>query len=217
MNFVLKALIPPQVPFLSDLIMRWAESTGFDISAQPSEQALTHAVKEAFELAIGMRSSPPPAALPRASREEMDSVAAAYDEPNPASNPTPSPTLNPAPNPTLSPSSVDGVTSGVAALSVIIPPGPGNRPLVSLACGVSSADGTLHDWIPESPMDQRSDTLGASSRAASPISRGEGSFSGAPAVRTSQQARASKCSILGGLQRDARDMFILAFKRQQLV
>ena len=169
--------------------MRWAESTGFDISAQPSEQALTHAVKQAFELAIGMRSSPPPAALPRASREEMDSVAAAYDDLNAVLNPT----LNPAPNPALSTSPGDGVSSsGVAALSVIIPPSPRTRSLASLASGVSSADGTLHDWIPESPMDQRSDTLGGSSHAASPISRGDGSFSGAPALRTSQQVRAWK-------------------------
>ena len=61
-----------QVPFLQSLIMRWAERTGYDVSRQPSERGLTHAVIQAAEAARGGRPPSAPPALPRASREEME-------------------------------------------------------------------------------------------------------------------------------------------------
>ena len=159
-----------QVPILKDLILRWAENTGFDIPRQPSERALKHAVMQAFAAASAKRSSPGPraASLPRASRQEMDIAAGTADAPHFPLNPGISPGLNPTPGPA-------GVTARVAALSLA---SSGN-----LAPGLrtSSSESPLPDrgvQIPSEPL--RFGSLG---------SRARGATVGASTVRSWSQVR----------------------------
>lgn len=146
-----------QVPFLGNLINQWAEITGHEIATKPTERVLTQAVIQAFDAARGKNGPTAPPALPRASREEMDEVAAAaYGEAAPSSMAGPTPSLE--------------ITEGMADLSVVIPTSPSGGALLSAASEASTADGTFRDWISES----RSELPSASHSFASASGRVDG-------------------------------------------
>lgn len=143
---------------------------GYAIATQPTERVLTQAVIQAFDAARGKNGPTAPPALPRASREEMDEVAAAvYADSAPSSAVGPKPSLD--------------LTTGMADLSVTIPTSPSSGALASAASEASTADGTFRDWISET----RSELPSSSHSFASTSGRVDGG--GLQSIGTHTQVR----------------------------